>query len=834
MKSDLVKRMLTRPCERLQHRIASGFVGTLIWTVSLPSIGLSVTDTSTGPSQLPKVSDGFDIELMASEPLVRNPCSMAFDTRGRLFIGMGPQYRHPEPDTPGDSVMLLLDTDGDDRFDERKEFATGLNCIQGMAWNGRDLWLANAPDLTVVRDTDGDDVADVYVKVYTDLGNIEHGLCGLVWGPDGRLYMSKGNSKGLTQPGRIAPQAFRELWDVAAPEGTPEIPAAQTFRPADYKNTFQDPRDNWGREGGVLVCDETGQNLEIISRGFRNPWDINFDDAFNWQGTDNDQHDGDRLFTPFRGSHYGWGHSWSAGWTGHDHLPTAPITGKVFVGSGTGIVFYDADHFPESHRGVWFFNDWLRKTTFMYRPRFDGALIQPTEEDWTEFVRGGEALFKPTDIEVGPDGKLYIFGWGTDYGVKWDDDHEMANEGRVYRVSWNGSGTDPDKSSHDTGDANDEYQVPFSEWNTRDLIRVFRSSIPARRVRAQRELLDRGQDASQELRRELSNPHVLRAVETWVAWTLGRLPDGPRDIGEWLQSSDRLNLVVQGLRILGHRARAMGEALPMDVLKWLEDSEPRVRLATVLAIQQAGHNLAEPATFSQALRTLAGEETDRVVFYAAWQTQRRLIPVDQRKRWLAHDQSGIRLAGLLSLAEDGQLTDDDVLPLISDPNEQVRAVAALWTVRKQGNSLLIASPPSQEFEGELTVNVTPGIKPSDVRYTTDGSTPNSRSARWEDDAQFDKTTELKLALFAGGQQVGTVAVIHYRRLNRQEESLRNGLLNVTTTTGQKCRVVNGGMASGEASIRIETTAIKRCLTISKVSQHYSSPMTMPACTGTCI
>ncbi|MFN9295619.1 MAG: hypothetical protein ACK6EB_46695, partial [Planctomyces sp.] len=101
---------------------------------------------------------------------------MAFDGRGRLLIGMGPQYRNPTPETPGDSVVLVLDEDGDGRAETTKVFATGFNAIQGVAWRGGDLWIANAPDLTIVRDVDGDDVADEYVKVYTDLGNLEHGL----------------------------------------------------------------------------------------------------------------------------------------------------------------------------------------------------------------------------------------------------------------------------------------------------------------------------------------------------------------------------------------------------------------------------------------------------------------------------------------------------------------------------------------------------------------------------------------------------------------------------------------------------------------------------------
>jgi glucose/arabinose dehydrogenase len=163
----------------------------------------------------------------------------------------------------------VQDTDEDGRADRTKEFATGFNAIQGLAWHGRDLWIANAPDLTVVRDRDGDDEADEYVKVYTDLGNLEHGLHGLNWAPDGKLYMSKGNSKGLNQPGRYAPKAFRDLWGLKAPADVPDIPAAVTSGKNDYRHAYHDPTDDWGLDGGVLRCDDGGKNLEIIARGFR-------------------------------------------------------------------------------------------------------------------------------------------------------------------------------------------------------------------------------------------------------------------------------------------------------------------------------------------------------------------------------------------------------------------------------------------------------------------------------------------------------------------------------------------------------------------------------------
>jgi hypothetical protein len=158
--------------------------------------------------------------------------------------------------------------------------------------------VANAPDLTLVRDLDGDDRADEYIRIYTDLGNLEHGLHGLNWAPDGKLYMSKGNSKGHNRPeedGRVAPRAFRELFGLASPEGAPDLPPPVRFTAENYYTEgrgYHDPSDDWGRQGGVLRCGPLGRNPEIVARGFRNPWGIAFDEEFCWLGTDNGQDQG--------------------------------------------------------------------------------------------------------------------------------------------------------------------------------------------------------------------------------------------------------------------------------------------------------------------------------------------------------------------------------------------------------------------------------------------------------------------------------------------------------------------------------------------------------------
>ena len=59
----------------------------------------------------------------------------------------------------------------------------------------------------MLRDTDGDDVADEYQFIFTGLNNLRHGLQGLNWGPGGWLYMSMGN----TWVKDHAPLPFRQL-----------------------------------------------------------------------------------------------------------------------------------------------------------------------------------------------------------------------------------------------------------------------------------------------------------------------------------------------------------------------------------------------------------------------------------------------------------------------------------------------------------------------------------------------------------------------------------------------------------------------------------------------
>jgi len=693
----------------------------LICITSLNSAWLRAaeTDPNADRAALPTVPPGFEVKFFAKEPLVRQPCSMAFDAKGRLFVGMGPQYRNPTPTTPADSVVIVQDTDGDGVADKIKVFATGFNAIQSLAWRGRDLWIANAPDLTVVRDLDGDDEADGYIRIYTDLGNLEHALHGLNWAPDGKLYMSKGNSKGYSKSHESsgpAPRAFMTLWHNKVHPDWPAFPEPVKFTKGNYKKAYHTPPDDQGREGGVLRCDDGGGNLEIVSRGFRNPWDITLDDSFHWLGTDNDANEGDRIFMPFWNAHFGWNHPWSAHWTDQPHPPSAPVSSPLFHGSGTGIIFCDAPQFPPEYRGVFFINDWGRKTTFAWKPTWDGALLNSEGRTWKPFVEGGNSLFRPTDVEVGPDGGLWILGWCAEYGSTLTNEDDLkngkwTNEGRVFHVRWK----DAPPANWNTA----KRSQPLSKWSVAELIDDFAGPLPVWRIDAADELVRRGGAVKADLIAALQSGKLSTMQETWTVWTLGRMLPDDKSIEEFLATriapatTSSLNQRIQAVRTLAFRIRQHQQVktLPEAVGKLLQSEEPRLRFAAVDAIVQA-----RQASLVTALVDLLEKEPDLVTYYAAWQGLREMLPVAELKILLADKRAGVRKAALLALLETHSLSVTEVGTLASgDPDGEVVRIADL---RLRGKAALASNPtsPTAASASGTGVSLIANVKAQSPKY----------------------------------------------------------------------------------------------------------------------
>ena len=542
--------------------------------------------------------------------------------------------------------------------------------------------------------------------VYTDLGNLEHGLHGLNWAPDGKLYMSKGNSKGLTTARAASRRSrFASCGACRRRRVRPTFLPPQTFRKDEYRHAYHDPADDWGREGGVLRCDDGGRNLEIVARGFRNPWDITFDSGFNWLGTDNDQTTGDRVFMPFRRSPFRLESPVEFALVATSRIRRRRRSAaRCSKARGPASSFTTAPQFPPEFRGVFFHQRLAAKTTFVWRPAWDGAAMRPAGGTWEPFAEGGSALFRPTDLEVGPDGALWILGWSSGYGADWSDG-KLTNQGRIFRIA-----------------SQSELQVRRAPKRTNlldrsaiELIADFSGPLPVWRIDSQDELVRRGAAVKPTLLAELRRGKLTEMQETWTAWTLGRMvPDDNHldaDITGYFttlltDSTVSLNLRIQSVRILAHRLREFGrtKSLPSEVAGLLRSPKPRLRFAAVQAYAAARQHHA-----TADLLTLLATEADPTTFYAAWQSLRELsTPVDL-SALLSDPRGGVRRAALLALLESHALTAEQVRPLANDLDTGVREVVALRLGSggtKPGSS---GRPVAQRNRIQKTVSSTPSL-----------------------------------------------------------------------------------------------------------------------------
>jgi hypothetical protein len=61
-----------------------------------------------------RVQDGFQVELIAKEPDVKQPIAFCFDERGRMWVAEAFSYPNRQPEGQGkDRITILEDADGD-------------------------------------------------------------------------------------------------------------------------------------------------------------------------------------------------------------------------------------------------------------------------------------------------------------------------------------------------------------------------------------------------------------------------------------------------------------------------------------------------------------------------------------------------------------------------------------------------------------------------------------------------------------------------------------------------------------------------------------------------
>lgn len=187
-----------------------------------------------------RVADGFVAELVASEPLVRDPINLAFAADGRLWVVEMGDY--PEGDREG-RIRVLRDVDGDGVFDEATTFLDGLSFPTGVQPWRDGVLIAVAPDILFARDTSGDGRADEVETLYTGfrLANPQHRVSGFGYGLDHALHLASGDSLGeitSVRSGQVVNASGHDVL-IRPDDGGLETTSGRT--------QYIRARDDWGR-----------------------------------------------------------------------------------------------------------------------------------------------------------------------------------------------------------------------------------------------------------------------------------------------------------------------------------------------------------------------------------------------------------------------------------------------------------------------------------------------------------------------------------------------------------------------------------------------------------
>ncbi|MFM8283715.1 MAG: PVC-type heme-binding CxxCH protein, partial [Planctomycetaceae bacterium] len=144
-----------------------------------------------------RVADGFDVELVAAEPLLASPVALDWDEDGRLFVAEMRGYSEDQAERLG-RIRLLADDDGDGRPDRATVFAADLAWPTALVCHDGGLFVGDAPEILWLRDTDGDGVADERRVVFTGFGteNVQGLFNSFRFGPDNRIHGAGSSSGG--------------------------------------------------------------------------------------------------------------------------------------------------------------------------------------------------------------------------------------------------------------------------------------------------------------------------------------------------------------------------------------------------------------------------------------------------------------------------------------------------------------------------------------------------------------------------------------------------------------------------------------------------------------
>ena len=536
---------------------------------------------------------GFQMELVAAEPLVIDPVYIDWDTQGRLWVVEMRDYPLgiDGKGKPGGRVNVLYDDNGDGRVDRVVPFLTDIPYPTSVLPYGKGALIAAAPDLFYAEDTDGDGRADLRKVLFTgfNTGNQQHRFNGFEWGLDGWLYLANGDSGGTVKSiitGKTLSISGRDI-RLRPDTGEMETVSAQTQfgrRRDDWGNWFGNNNPTWlwhvtlpehylrrNPQVAVKRVSQTLAQREESTRTFpasepqvrpNQPWSLNHVTS----GCSP---------TPYR-----------------DELFGSEFASSVFISEPVHNVI---------HREV-------------LSSRGSGLQSQRAlGEERTEFLASTDNWFRPTTLRTGPDGALYVadmYRFVLEH-PEWISPEMQArvnlrageDRGRIYRIAPRGAPRRP---------------IPnLARLDTAELVAALDSPNGWQRDTAQQLLVARRDAASGiGLRGLLSLTHRPQ-VRVQALATLGLLGQ--------LDASTVMTALADPHPAVRRQALEQSERLAPQHLEVLptiaalaQDPEASVRLQAAFTLGQWPAERSEPI-----LREMAAREAGDELIYTAIQTSLR-------------------------------------------------------------------------------------------------------------------------------------------------------------------------------------------------------------------
>lgn len=332
--------------------------------------------------KLIQVPPGFDVQLFASEPDIINPIAMDWDEKGRLWVIETVDYPNTVRDDKGegdDRIKICEDTNGDGKADKFTIFADKLNIPTSFTFANGGIIVSQAPHFLFLKDTDGDDKADIKEVIIDGWGTFDThaGPSSLQRGIDNKVYGVLGYSgfKGeiFGKPYEFRQGIYRFKADLS-----------------DFEFLTSTSNNTWGlgiTEDNAIFA-STANNTHSVFMGIPNA---------NFEGVEG---------IPAQGSAKIDGH--------YDMKAITTNVRQVDVFGGftaaAGHHFYTARTFPSKY--------W-NKVAFVCEPTGGvvhiAKIIQEgagyVEKDGGNLIASSDEWFSPVEAKVGPDGAVWVLDW---------------------------------------------------------------------------------------------------------------------------------------------------------------------------------------------------------------------------------------------------------------------------------------------------------------------------------------------------------------------------------------------------------------------------------------